>query len=188
MSELTSARGQVMAGYLPWYYETSRVMQAILQAQGAELDKLRQALDEIRSQFFVSTATWGLDTWEKELGLPVGTGTEAERKSKILSFLRSWGTATIVLVRRAAESFEYGTVDVYEDHSAYTVTLSFVDARGIPLNLDAFQAAMRALIPAHLAIQYQFNFFIWDELDTQSWTWDQLDALGLTWEELEVYA
>jgi hypothetical protein len=34
VSELTSTRGQAMLGYLPRYYESSRVMKSILQAQG----------------------------------------------------------------------------------------------------------------------------------------------------------
>ncbi|MGE5552819.1 MAG: putative phage tail protein [Betaproteobacteria bacterium] len=189
MSELTSARGQAMLGYLPWYYETSRVMRAILQAQGSELDRLRQALDETLAQFFVNTATWGLDTWEKELGLPVAPAqSESERRDRIVSRLQGFGTATISVVKQVAEAYDKGRCQVIEDFPAYTVTIRFVDTTGIPPNLEDLKAAVRAVVPAHLDLKYEFNYLVWDELDTRGWTWDQLDALALTWDALEVFA
>ena len=185
---ITSVRGQEMLTYLPRYYETSRIMRAILQAEGIEFDKLRQALDETLNQFFVNTATWGLDRWEEELGLPITLDQpEAERRDKIISRLRGYGTATIYGVKKVAESYDKGTIDIVEDHAAYTITVRFVDTTGVPPNLDDLKAAVRAVVPAHLEIKYEFNYFIWDELDKKLWTWDQLDALNLTWSELEVY-
>jgi len=178
-----------MLTYLPRYYETSRIMRAILQTEGIEFDKLRQALDETLNQFFVNTATWALDKWEEELGLPITPDQpEAERRTKIISRLRGYGTATIYVVKKVAESYDKGSINVIEDHAAYTITIQFVDTTGVPPNLNDLKAAVRAVVPAHLDIKYEFNYFIWDELDKKLWTWDQLDALNLTWSELEVYS
>lgn len=69
VSLLTSPRGREMFSYLPGYYETSRIMQADMNAKGAEMDLLFAALEETLQQFFVRTATWGLDRWESELGI-----------------------------------------------------------------------------------------------------------------------
>lgn len=190
MSEypITSARGQEMLTYLPHYYETSRIIRVILQAEGTEFDKLRQALDETLNQFFVNTATWSLDTWEEELGLPIMPDQPIdERRSKIISRIRGIGTATISIIKNVAESYVNGTIDIVEDFSTYTIIVQFVDTRGIPPNLDDLKAALRAVVPAHLDIKYEFSYFIWDELDKKQWTWDQLDALSLTWDKLEVY-
>lgn len=177
-----------MLSYLPPYYETSRVMRSILQAEGAEFDKLREALDETLNQFFVNTATWGLDQWEEELGLPITPDQlDAERRDKIISRLRGYGTATIYIVKNVAESYDKGAIDIVEDHAAYTITVHFVDTTGVPPNLDDLKKAVRAVTPAHLEILYEFNYFLWDELDNKKWTWDALDALMLTWDELEVY-
>lgn len=185
---ITSVRGQEMLNYLPRYYETSRVMRALLQAEGAEFDKLRQALDEVLDQFFVRTATWGLDRWEEELGLPVTPDQpEAERRDKIMSRLRGYGAATISVVKQVAEAYDKGAIDIVEDFAAYTITVHFVDTTGVPPNLDDLKAAVRAVVPAHLDIKYEFNYFLWNDLNAQGWTWDDLDALALTWDELEVY-
>lgn len=186
---ITSTRGQEALTYLPRYYETSRVMKAILQAEGAEFDKLRQALDETLNQFFVSTATWGLDRWESELGLPPASDQpDAERRDRIISRLRGYGTATIRIVKQVAESYDKGAVDVIEDFAVYTVTIRFVDITGIPPNIDDLKAAVRAVVPAHLDIRYEYNYFIWNEWDAKNETWDAFDLLALTWDQLEVRA
>lgn len=190
MSEypVTSARGRRMTGYLPGYYQSSRVMRAIVQGQGSELDKLRQALDETLAQFFVDTATWSLGDWEAELGLPVAPAQPAsERRDKIRSRLRGTGACTIKLVKQVAESYDEGAVNVAEDFAGYLVTVRFADTRGVPPNMGDLIAAVRDIVPAHLEIEYEYTYFLWDELDERDWTWAQLDALELPWDELEVY-
>jgi hypothetical protein len=184
----TMSRGETMMGYLPDYYRTSRVMRAVLEAQGNELEKLYQAFDNILDQLFIDTASWRLDYWEEELGLKVMPEQPVEqRRDKIKSRLRGQGTATIKLVKQVAETYDKGKVDVIEDVSSYTVTLRFIDTIGIPANLEDLKAAVRAVVPAHLALEFDFNYFIWDELDKKNWTWDELDGLHMTWDELAVY-
>jgi len=41
-------------------------------------------------------------------------------------------------------------------------------------------------VPAHLALEYEFNYFVSNELDQRAWTFDQLYTLPLEWDELEV--
>ncbi|TBL71366.1 YmfQ family protein [Paenibacillus thalictri] len=186
---VTSARGQQMLGYLPGYYETSRVMRSIMQSSGAEMDALRQALDEIAEQFFVRTATWGLDLWEKELGLftdaskPIG-----QRRSVIESKLRGVGSVTVKLIQNVAEAYDRGAVEVTAQPEMYRFTVRFVDTLGTPPNLDDLKAAIEEIKPAHLAVEYVFRYFIFDELDSISISFDYLDELGLTWGQLHLYS
>lgn len=188
MTEITSERGKEMLGYLPRYYDTSRVMKSIIQAEGFEFDKLRQALNEILDQFFVRTATWEIDDWENELGLtPSQDQPLSERQDRVVSRLRGTGTATIKVVKEVAESYDNGSIDVIEDHAVYTDIIMFVDTAGVPPNLDDLKKAVRAVVPAHLEIIYEFNYFLYSDMDAQGWTWDDLDALNLTWDDLEVY-
>jgi Uncharacterized protein conserved in bacteria len=185
---ITSLRGQEMLRYLPGYYEASRIMRAVLQAQGAELDRLRGALDEILDQFYIDTATWGLDIWEQMLAMPPSADeTLEERRDRIKSKIRGYGTATIQTIKKVAESYDKGIVDVAEDYSAMRVIIRFVDTTGVPSNIEDLKAILRELVPAHLAIDFEYNYFTWDELDSKAWTWDELDALGITWDQLEIY-
>lgn len=178
-----------MMSYLPWYYQGSAIMTALMDSGGMEMDSLRAALDGILDQAFASKATWGIDRWESELGLPPVLGyTDQERRERILGKLRGFGTATLARVKAYAETFQYGEVSVVEDYGSYAVHITFIGTSGIPAKLADFQAAMRAIIPAHLDISYIFTYFIWDELDQELWLWDTLDGLMLTFDQLEVYA
>lgn len=186
---MISEAGNRILERMPPYYLTSYVMRSVWDAQGHEIDRLNDTLDEILKQFFVNTATWGLEKWETALGLPVDESKAVEeRRANILAKLRASQTATHKLLQSVAESFEYGVIKIVEDIENYALKIIFVDAKGVPPNVADFQKAMRETIPAHLNFEFVYNFFTWQELDDLALTWDGLDALQLTWDELEVFA
>lgn len=195
--DIASPRGQEMATYLPPLYESSVVMAELLEAEGADLDLLRAAIEELHAQLFVTTATWGLDAWDTFLGLTPATGfTDGERRDRLVARMRGWGSANKDLIKSIASSYTYGTVTVQDQNdgeAAYVVVVQLIDALGIPSTFNEFSAALRAAIPAHLGVTFIFNFMTWDDLDAANWTWNQIDGtdpggpLGapLTWDEWE---
>ena len=188
-ARLTSAKGREMFSFLPQYYETSRVMQADMQSKGTEMDMLYQTLDETLDQFFVRTATWGLGYWEQELGIETDRLKPVEqRRAVVESKLRGAGKFSGRLVANAAEAYAGGKVDVSFQPEAWSFTVSFVDTMGIPPNIDDLKRAIDELKPAHMAVEYEYRYLIWDDLDNKQITWDELDAASLTWNELEVWA
>jgi len=174
--------------YLPPYYQGSRVMKVIAEAQGSEVADLWSTLDDILKQFFVETATEpGLALWEQMLGLTSYAGKPLDqRRSRVISKLRGMGTVTVSLIKNVAESYTYGTVEVTEQPELYSFTVTFSDKHGIPPNYTDLQAAIEEIKPAHLAVNYVLRYLIWDELDAAALTWDQLDALGMTWDDFEL--
>jgi hypothetical protein len=68
------------------------------------------------------------------------------------------GTITVALIKNVAESFANGTVSVTEDNVNYTVRIRYISTIGVPPNLPDIEAALRDIIPAHLAIAYDFRF------------------------------
>ena len=58
------------------------------------------------------------------------------------------------------ESYDNGMVNVIGNHVVGTVVIKFVDINGVPPNLTDLQAAARAIVPAHLEIQYEFDIFL----------------------------
>lgn len=186
MSEypITSESGQRMISNLE-PYETFREYRYISQTEGSELDDLHQDLDETLDQYFASTATWGLDIWENELGLtPALNQPDSERRDRILSRLRGTGTATIRIVKNVAESYDGGAIDVVEDHAVYTVSIVFVDTRGVPPNIDDLKAAVRAVVPAHLSLIYEFRYTLYGDLNG-AYTYSELNLSGLTYGDLK---
>ncbi|OWA34369.1 phage portal protein [Saccharibacillus sp. O16] len=183
-----SPKGQELFSYLPGYYETSRIMRSDAETKGQEMDLLYTALNETLDQFFVRTATWGLEIWERELDIPVDSSKPIEqRRSVVESKLRGGGIFTGKMVRNVAAAYEQGEIEVDFRPQEWAFTITFVGTRGLPPNLDDLKAAIENIKPAHLAVEYAFTYLRWDELDSKKLTWDQFDALQQTWDELEVW-
>ncbi|WP_036648383.1 YmfQ family protein [Paenibacillus pini] len=158
---MNSSRGRELFSYLPAYYETSRVMRSDMDAKGSELDALYLALDATVSQFFVRTATWGLGRWEFELGITTDlTKPIEQRRAVIESKLRGAGTFSGRLVKNVAEAYDGGKVDVSFQPDKWGFTVKFMDTLGIPPNLEDLKSAIEEIKPAHLSVEYEFNYLL----------------------------
>lgn len=175
-----------MSRYVPVELLEDRCYRSILEAEGAESERLSGAIDDALRQCFVETATWGLDIWERMLDLASYADKPYEhRRARIISKLRGMETITPSLVKNVAESFLNGTVTVNESGAGFTIT--FVDTRGIPPNMDDLKAAINDIKPAHLAVDYRFRYTTWGELAASATTWGELASSRLSWEQLTTW-
>lgn len=148
-----------LLSYMPGYYRTSKVIDNLNNANALELDGFDKKLDNALNQFFIDTADFTLERWEKEFGIAVNNSYDTEfRRSRIKSKLRGQGTITISLIKNVSESFSNGEVDVIEDNPNYSFTVKFTGTKGVPPNLDDLKAAIEAIKPAHLAVLYTFTY------------------------------
>lgn len=176
--------------YVPHYYQTSRVYKAVLDAHGARLDDLNILIQEIQDQFFIQTATWGLDFWEHELLGPEFVEPSkpvAHRRTRLIGHLRGYGTITVPTLQLVVLAFEEGYTEITEVFDQYYFILKFVSPRGIPPNLEDVQALVERFKPAHLGVAYQFTYLYWNDLAACPVTWDALDALELPWDDIPAW-
>lgn len=172
-------KGREMLSYLPEIYDRSRIMQAILNSQGGEIEKLLQAIDEILDQYFALSASWWLDHWEFELGIETDPSKPIEqRRSVVISKIRGTGTVTVAMIKRVAESYVNGEVDVSVDSPGFTVIVTFISNLGVPENIWDIENAIRDVIPAHLAIRYEYRYLLVQHIH-QSMTVSQLQSTKL---------
>jgi hypothetical protein len=150
-------------------------------ALGAQTDALRAALADAGVQLVLDTATWGLDLWEKALGLKTEAGKDLDfRRSRVRSKLRGQGTTTAAMLQNVAESFSNGAVEIIEHPAESRFEVKFVGTIGIPPNMDDLTAAIEDIKPAHLAYTYIIIYRTWDMVAAMTWaqagayTWDQL--------------
>lgn len=177
-----------MLSNCPKYYETSRIFNSYLEAVSPEVEEFKKGIDDVLNQFFVPTATWGLDKWEEELNLESYSGKpEEQRRSRVISKLRGMGTVTVNLIKNVAESYSNGKVEVIEDNPNYTFTIKFVGTMGIPKNMNDLKEAIEEIKPAHLDYDFDYVYLTWNQFDTYNKTWDEWDNLNLTWDEFETY-
>ena len=122
--------------YLPGFYHNSPEVQAIQQALEPEAQRLRQETEQIARQLALDTADWGLDYWERALGIPVDVSKPLEfRRSRAASKLRGQGTATVALLQNVAQSFANGQVDILEYPSEYRFEVKFTGEEIKPAHL-----------------------------------------------------
>lgn len=168
---------------MPSYYQTSQVMGDICNANATELNNINTQLQNTQNQFFVDTADFTLERWEKEFGIEINNNLDTVyRISKIKSKMRGQGTCTFSLIQNVANSFENGTVQVIEHPSDYTVEIKFISDYGIPPNLSDLQNALSAVMPAHLAIIYTYLYTVWQS--AKKTTWGAIETNG-SWSNLK---
>ncbi len=167
--QIDSLRGRELFSFLPSYYETSRVMRSDMDAKGSELDALYLAMDATVGQFFVRTATWGLERWEMELGIETDLGKPLDqRRAVVESKLRGAGTFSGQLVKNVAEAYDGGTVDVTFHPAEWGFTVKFIDTIGIPPNVDDLKAAIEEIKPAHMAVEYKLRYLTIAEVESMT--------------------
>lgn len=165
--------------YLPNYYQDIREFQTLIGTENEEVEQLSATIDEVLEQFYVDTATWGLSHWERICGIPIDESKPVEqRRSVIKSKLRGIGTVTVALIKNVAESWYNGEVEVTEQPSLYTVKIKFISKLGFPSNLADIQNALREIIPAHLAINFEFSYLLIKDVHNVM-TLSQLEATTL---------
>lgn len=165
--------------YLPNYYQDIREFQTLIGTENEEVEQLSATIDEVLKQFYVDTATWGLANWERICGIPIDESKPVEqRRSVIKSKLRGIGTVTVALIKNVAESWYNGEVEVTEQPSLYTVKIKFVSKLGVPSNLADIQNALREILPAHLAINFEFSYLLIKDVHNVM-TLSQLEATTL---------
>ena len=59
-----------LKSYLPEFLVSKEPLKSIYEAEGKILNELSLSLDDSLNQYFVDTATWGLEAWEKFVGIP----------------------------------------------------------------------------------------------------------------------
>jgi Bacteriophage Mu-like, Gp48 len=169
---------------------------------GYEADELRLALDGILAAAVPGIGkaplvggrvgptrfpAWAASRWERDLGLPVDeTRPLEDRVAAILARLRGFGTATRRRIQSVANGFENGQVAVIEDYASYTVTFRFVSLLGQPPYLDAVQAGVEALVPAHLLTVWEFVYTTYGMLTDYVMHFADFGG-GLTYGDLPTY-
>lgn len=166
--------------WLPSYYKKSQEVNNLQESISIENEKLKKYLEEVTKQFFVDTATWGIDYWERQLALQVDPKESLDiRKARIKTRLRGTGTTSIEMIKNVCKSFVNGKVAIIENQD-YSFIIKFTDVKGIPSNIEYLRTSIEKIKPAHLNFSFQYLYNTWGNLKNLSWkqiktsTWEQV--------------
>lgn len=170
--------------YLPPYYHKIYEMKEIQKTSANELGFLKYFADDIFKQVFLDTATWGLELWEKDLGIITDfSKSDQFRREIIKARLRGRGTVTKKLIKKIAESFTNAEVEVIEQPATFSFVIKFIGVKGIPPNMAGLIEEIENIKPAHLLYSFEYTYTWWDKLKELTWN----EASEKTWDELKVY-
>jgi hypothetical protein len=151
-----------MLNSLPTYLRKSDVFIQVLNAEGKTVQVLKSDILDIQKQLDVDTATWGLDIYERELGIPTDISKPLEdRRSIVKSKLRGSGKLDATLVKVVADAHTNGAVEVSYDGR---INIKFTAFYGIPPNLDDLKNSLDEIKPAHKEITYIFKYLLIKEI------------------------
>ena len=156
---------------LPSFYDND-ITKPIQDSLGIEADNVNNKVDETLKQFFVDSATHGLDKWEKMLGIPKNNYDYQTRRENIKAKMRSRGTTTVAVIKNICEAYSNGIVEVIVNHSDYSFVIDFVDTIGVPKAFTELDKTIEEIKPCHLAHSYKFNYNT--HLDISNYTHEQL--------------
>lgn len=172
-----------MKQYLPSFYYNCEEVRNILASIELESNKLHVAIKDLLDQLFIETATWGIEHWERYLGLEVDNTENIEnRRSRVKTKLRGNGTFTKESLKNICRSFVNGEVEIIEDTANYRFVIKFIDIKGIPGNIDYLTKAIEDVKPAHLAFSFEYAYNTWNTVKALNWSVN----LNETWDSIKV--
>ena len=142
---------------LPSFYDND-ITKPIQDSLSFEANSINDEVENTLNQFFVDSATYGLDKWESMLGIPKNTHDTQTRRENIKAKMRSRGTTTLSVVKNICEAYSNGIVEIIVNHSDYSFIIDFVGTIGIPKTFAELDKTIEEIKPAHLAHSYKFNY------------------------------
>lgn len=183
-----------LINYVEEHIFNEKVFEKIFSSQQAQIDKLNNDLEDLVSQAYICTATWGLQYWEEDLDIrPNESDTITDRRSRCFAKIRGTGNCTIDYIKNIALSYKYGDITIVEDYENYKIKIKFSSDKGVPANIEEFKKTLRTIIPAHLGIEYEFIYNTVADLsrakvsDLAKYTVEELLTIDLGGNENDVY-
>ncbi|UZQ49870.1 putative phage tail protein [Clostridium kluyveri] len=171
----------VLKSYLPPENADKKVFSEIFNAEGAEFDTLHVDINDIKAQLNINTATWGLDIYEKDLGITTDYTKNLDyRRSVIKSKSRGTGKLNAAMIKLVCDAFSNGDVKVTFDG---IIHVKFTSVKGVPPNMDDLKNAVEQIKPAYILLDYLYTYNTYDMLrpktynELKSYTYDQLKTV-----------
>lgn len=154
-----------------------------------EICNIKYQLEDIKNQFFLETATWGLAIYEEIYNLEVNPpGIDyAQRREIIKAKKRGRGTTTKQMIKDTAEAFSGGEVDIEEYSNEFRLVIKFIGVLGVPRNMKAFTKMLEDILPCHLDFEFKYTYTTCEMLIRWDVRCEDLINENITCKELKTY-
>lgn len=122
------------------------------------LDRLDADVELWRAQLSIDTATQGLESWERAVGIVPDLSLSLDtRRAKVKAKLMGLGVTTAEVVRVIVESLCQRKTTVTEGHSPFTVRITMDGILTDPPTLSVIRHSLAEVMPAHLAREFSYR-------------------------------
>ena len=142
---------------LPSFYDND-IVKPIQNSFTVEANSINDEVENTLNQFFVDSATFGLDKWDNMLGISKNNFDIQTRRENIKAKMRARGTTSIGVIKNICESYSNGEVDIVVDHENYSFEIHFVGSIGVPKALAELDKTINEIKPCHLQHSYKFRY------------------------------
>lgn len=140
--------------YLPLFLSHDGDFKDTLGALSHEHERQRQWQIDVGKQFFINTATWGLDDWEAFVGIETDHKLDYQtRRNAILARINYAQTVTLSFLTTLVNLFVAKKNGIVVDHpDQYRLDILLPD--GQVTSFENLEAALQLYVPAHLGWTY----------------------------------
>lgn len=132
-------------------------IQVIFEIQSSKLTELEVSIKDIRDQFFIDTATWGLVFWERRYGIRYdSTLSYEERRQHIYSKRRARGTITNSKLKSICYPYA-DEVDIVEHSEDDYFEINLKSYSGFKKSIVNLEEVIEDIKPAHLGVNYNLT-------------------------------
>lgn len=141
--------------YLPEFISKDETLKAIMELDDKEHENIRAVLKEILDQFFIDTATWGIDIWEKILDIQsLSNENILYRRKQILNRLRGRKTSTVDIMTKIVNTYGAGYIVEHNDRYYFNIFVSCNDETA----KKKLKEDILMFKPAHLGVNVYLGY------------------------------
>lgn len=130
-------------------------LMSVINAEEPEAEAALDAVIDFLAQLNVDSATWGLDLWEYQYGIPTNhTKSMQARRSVLKAKMRGTATTTVEQIRRVVNAYTSNdSCEVTEYPSKYFVSVSYELPNQLLEVVDDCRTSLRIILPAHIGFE-----------------------------------
>ena len=157
-------------------YDHAYVAKWLYQVMGIEMEQARLYFEELRSQSFPETATWGIPYWEQRYGLTVDdTLSIEERRQRITAKRGLRAPMNPMRIEQIVSELCGKLCRVTEDNENYRFYVSIYTNVDEQVNFDGVKNRIRVIKPSHLSFSLTLQFYPMSFLNRELFIFKQLN-------------
>jgi len=184
VTETTTISGEKMLHYYPYVIQRILEFQALIKAEGFEVDFVKNDIDlAINEAYLTTMGEERIEQWEKLLGIAHSAeDTIEDRRDVIIARVRGQGKLNTALINSIVSAFTGGTAISYVENSTLYVKITPPPGNKV-YKFDNVVRELSKKIPAHLGLMVTRDYATWGEVKDNYASWNAVKQLS-NWEEL----